>query len=1282
MSKPTPAVVFVADFDYNWHIGSGDFLDYMKRPEAFMNKYHKYKSDIYYDYLDYMKNDEKSFGLFNATIDKFSDQDIYQMRKQELKTQEQDLPQYKGVSSFDNNFLIENGLMSSNGKLNYKKLQEYARKSMNALISTSKKLDNDNVYWVAAVHVNTDNVHVHYKFLEHEKRENRRKKYRDGDSLELEAFDKFKTTMVNSITRDNKMFRELTQFQREFLLPSVKETFPQGTVDLLSELVNKLPKDKQWQYNRPKIKKYQTDIDDCVMSLIKSNPKTFDIYNKYRLKLNEAVEKLKQIYGTGKEERRLYENFKGNHLKDFHQRAGNALLNFLKEDTDFYEKAIEQCSYSKENFDNMFIPEQEDESLIFDEKKSDVEFPIEDFSPVDYEYEYPQDDFISEQEDEPLISDEKSSDVEIPIEDFSPIDYEYEYPQDDFITEQEYQTHDVNIPDVIIENDTSDLISDGKYYLKWSDNYKEACSVIYDKNSEKEDYFEAEQLLLSEARSGNVLAIHDLGKLYSTEKLGNKDDEESFEYYKEALQGFMAIESYAENMFPYEPMYEGQSMKPKDMRSYVWYRIGKMHCYGLGTELNYEESFKWFLKSAEMKNKFAQYSLANLYYYGNGVEKDLSQAFNWYMKSAEQDQPYAAYSVAQMYSNGEAVHKDEDEAQKYYKQALNGFLLLEKKNQADDNLFYKIGTMYKNGLGTEINTLKAIDYFKQSAELNNKNGLYEYGKALFLGKDIPQDIDKAIQLLEKSINLGNTNAKRFLALEYISGKYLEQNIAKGIDMLAECVENGDMLACYNLGKIYFKGEVVEKDLNKAEKYFLTSAESENEFALYSLGKLYLEKEKYDLKKALMYLKKATEHEKIKPYADYSLGKTLYDKDIDRKKGLNHLLSASDENVYACTKAAKILAFDEEFLDIQKAIELLKYAIDTFEDNSMAKYYMGKILYDKDIDKESGLNHLLSASDENVYACTKAAKILAFDEDFLDMQKAVGLLKYAIDTFEDNSMAKYYMGKILYDKDIDKESGLNHLLSASDENVYACTKAAKILAFDEDFLDMQKAVGLLEYAIDNFEDNTTAKSMLGSIYLNNKSLHQEKAGLILLDEASEAGDEFAQQCLGKYYIQDKHKDLNKALLYLYPSAETGNAFSQYYIGKIYLSKEKRDIKKAKQFLHLSTQSGNEYAEYTLGCIYLKEGNKKQAKIFLKSSASHGNTYAKSLYKLVNSGKYNMKNKHHAYLRPSLAMLRRFYDSVNGHTKHLINQLQYEIDQKAEYDKLVEQQQIEYDMHRNY
>lgn len=265
-----------------------------------------------------------------------------------------------------------------------------------------------------------------------------------------------------------------------------------------------------------------------------------------------------------------------------------------------------------------------------------------------------------------------------------------------------------------------------KYYLKWSTAYKEACKIIYNKQSKLEDFQKAEQLLLNESRSGNVLAIQDLGKLYSTDKLGEKDEKKSFSFYEEAFQGFMEIEPDSDFMFPYEPKFDGQIMKPVNMRSYVWYRIGKMHCYGLGTEQDYAQSFEWFLKSAHEGNKFAQYSLANLYYYGNGVEKDLSQAFWWYRKSSEQGQPYASYAVAQMYSKGEYVAENKETAQRYYKAALSGFLELESKDQADDNLYYKLGAMYKNGLGTEIDIPKAIEYFEKSTE--NMWSTYQLGR--------------------------------------------------------------------------------------------------------------------------------------------------------------------------------------------------------------------------------------------------------------------------------------------------------------------------------------------------------------------------------------------------------------------------------------------------------------------------------------------------------------------------------------------------------------------------
>ncbi len=452
-------------------------------------------------------------------------------------------------------------------------------------------------------------------------------------------------------------------------------------------------------------------------------------------------------------------------------------------------------------------------------------------------------------------------------------------PTEDYITEEDFKWNDDGI-----EYNTSDFES--HYYIKWSTSYKKACKIIYNKNSEKEDYEKAEQLLIGEADSGNVLALHDLGKLYSTKKIGEKDEGKSNKYYEEALRGFTEIEPNGDFMFPYETVYQ----KPVDMRSYIWYRIGKMHCYGLGTQQDYEKALEWFSKSAQEGNRFAQYSLGNLYYYGNGTDKDLSQAFQWYMKSAEQGQPYAAYAAAQMYNKGEYVSEDENQAQEYYKQALAGFLELESKDQADDNLLYKMGTMYKKGLGTQKDMIKAIEYFKRSAELNN------------------------------------TNAKRTLAFEYLSGQHLEHNIEKGLEMLTECADRGDIISCYKLGKIYYKGEVVYKDLKMAEKYFLKAAEKENQYALYSLGKLYLEKEKYNIDKAAEYFEKALQYEETKPYAEYSLAKIMLDNTPyhDSEKAVSLLESSAVENDWSSFLLGRLYLYgnDDISRDKEKASKWL------------------------------------------------------------------------------------------------------------------------------------------------------------------------------------------------------------------------------------------------------------------------------------------------------------------------------------------------------------------------
>lgn len=448
----------------------------------------------------------------------------------------------------------------------------------------------------------------------------------------------------------------------------------------------------------------------------------------------------------------------------------------------------------------------------------------------------------------------------------------------------------------LAETETDESATAIKYYIKWADQYKKACKLIYGKDAKLNDFKKAEQLLLSESQRGNVLAVYDLGKLYSTDKLGERNEEMSIAKYTQALQGFLQIEPNS-----------------KKLKPYVQYRIGKMFCYGLGTEQDYEKAFEWFERSAKQKNKFAQFSLANLYYYGSGIEKDLSQAFLWYQRASSQGQPYAAYSIAQMYRYGEYVTKDNDTAQRYYKQALSGFLKIESDDMANDDLFYKLGQMFKFGLGTDSDVTKAIEYFRRSAEMNNKNGLFEYGKALLIGEHIPQDTDSALKILEKAVKLKNSNAKRFLALEYISGEHLEQDFEKGIALLTECADSGDVIACYRLGKIYLESEIMPQNLDKAEKYLLLVAD--NEYTQYALAKLYLQEEKYDIQKAVNYFENCADKNH---WASYQLGRIyLFGAEgftKDKEQAIEWFTkSANDGNEYAQAMPDDISKFESDLL---------------------------------------------------------------------------------------------------------------------------------------------------------------------------------------------------------------------------------------------------------------------------------------------------------------------------------------------------------------------------------
>ena len=718
-------------------------------------------------------------------------------------------------------------------------------------IAKNQKIDMANLKWYAAFHDKKTNPHVHIIVYSDNEREG---------FLTNHGIEKIRSGFANDIYADELHnlyaqqtdLRNLMKKESEQLMQKLADNISQNDVDNaeLIDLVAKLHE----QLNSSKGKK--------VYGYLKADVKKTVDEIFIRLSENESIQKMYSLWCEMEQQK--------------HDVYSSAKLQFPKLADNKEFKSVK----------NMII------RTVLDMNYPVIDVEIEEPDPTE---QFANDDFYVDIL--PKFDESEQSENDNVI-----------FSDNDDLTAEDFTWNDNNSVTVNVDD-----LPKSKYYLKWSSSYQEACKLIYNKESKLEDFQKAEQFLLNESRSGNVLAIQDLGKLYSTDKLGEKDEKKSFSFNEEAFQGFMEIEPDSDFMFPYEPKFDGQIMKPVNMRSYVWYRTGKMQCYGLGTEQNYEKAFQWFLKSAQEDNKFAQYSLANLCYYGTGVEKDLPQAFLWYQKSSSQGQPYASYAVAQLYDKGEYVSKNAETAQGYYKVALLGFLKLENKDQADDNLYYKLGSMFKNGLGTEADISKAIDYFKRSAEMNNKNGLYEYGKALIQGKHIEADLNKGLECIEKAIKLGNTNAKRFLALEFISGGYFPQDIEKGIAMLTECADEGDSFACFKLGQIYLKGEIVPQDLERAEKYLLLA--EDNEFTQYAFGKLYLQEEKYDIQKAVDYFEKSADKNM---WSSYQLGR-LYlfgadELEKDKEKAVEWLTkSANDGNEYVQNMLNNIDDFENMLL---------------------------------------------------------------------------------------------------------------------------------------------------------------------------------------------------------------------------------------------------------------------------------------------------------------------------------------------------------------------------------
>ncbi|MDE5885355.1 MAG: relaxase MobL [Oscillospiraceae bacterium] len=160
-----------------------------------------------------------------------------------------------------------------------------------------------------------------------------------------------------------------------------------------------------------------------------------------------------------------------------------------------------------------------------------------------------------------------------------------------------------------------------------------------------------------------------------------------------------------------------------------------------------------------------KYKLAcQLFHKKEKSEEEKQKCLKLFRAEANTGNVLALYELGKLYASDFFGESDKEKSQEYYAKAMKGFLDLEKlESKMKNNIQYRIGKMFQNGLGTEKDVSKATKFFERAAESKNHWAEFQLGRIFLFGADgIEPDRQQAVEWLKLSAEHGNSYAQKML----------------------------------------------------------------------------------------------------------------------------------------------------------------------------------------------------------------------------------------------------------------------------------------------------------------------------------------------------------------------------------------------------------------------------------------------------------------------------------------------------------------------------------------
>lgn len=336
----SPGVINASKFVAFDNKAYGNYVNYIDRDQATRTKMFEQYNAISFDgYNHYMKNPEKSTGLFTIGSDCLDESEKKELKNLFTMAQKNDSVMWQDVISFDNAWLEKHGIYDSNsGFLDEAVLRDGVRDGVQRML-VNEGLERSAV-WSAAIHYNTDNIHIHVATVEpYPTREYKTCTKKNGETYEarrgyrkLKSIDLIKQRVASKILDRTPELTRLSQLVRQDMSmkhSNMSRTHDKELKQLFLGIYQQLPSDKRlWKYNNQAMTDIRPNIDKFTKTYLeKYHDETFKEFEKL---VDDEVEVLAEAYGIGSKMLGRPETFKETKMTELMTNLGNDLLKEMK----------------------------------------------------------------------------------------------------------------------------------------------------------------------------------------------------------------------------------------------------------------------------------------------------------------------------------------------------------------------------------------------------------------------------------------------------------------------------------------------------------------------------------------------------------------------------------------------------------------------------------------------------------------------------------------------------------------------------------------------------------------------------------------------------------------------------------------------------------------------------------------------------------------------------------------------------------------------------------------